>query len=220
MAFTDHKISAFTHTISELADQPNLPPDELKARFDACPEELRVAHNALCDEANRLDERVGGIVDQSFADTITKAMLSSELRSELNAKAVETSVASRINSEKNSRTSADTALGNRISALESAVPLRARVVYGTYTGNGTDDRLIVTGFQPLFVYACRGPVRSFYHAFFSPMMTALCANTTHHSYPPHLEATGFRVSRSDDSRESNFTLNEDGVQYGYIAIGT
>ena len=49
MSFSDHKIEAFTHKISDLPDQPNMQPEELKAHFDSSPEELRQALNALCD---------------------------------------------------------------------------------------------------------------------------------------------------------------------------
>ena len=55
MSFTDHKITQFQHKIADLADQPTLPPDELKSRFDACPEELRQSLNAVCDDAARLE---------------------------------------------------------------------------------------------------------------------------------------------------------------------
>ena len=85
MAFSDHKIAAFTHKITDLPDQPNLPADELKARFDSSPEELRQAHNALCDDADRLDDRVSGIIAETFGDTISKSMLSDELQDEIDA---------------------------------------------------------------------------------------------------------------------------------------
>lgn len=49
MSFSDHKIVGFTHKISDLPDQPNMQPEELKAHFDSSPEELRQALNALCD---------------------------------------------------------------------------------------------------------------------------------------------------------------------------
>ena len=79
MSFSDHKITQFTHKIPDLPDQPNLPADELKARFDSSPEELRTAHNAVCDDADRLEARVEGIVAETFGDTITEDMLSDEL---------------------------------------------------------------------------------------------------------------------------------------------
>ena len=79
MSFSDHKITAFTHRIADLPDQPNLPADELKARFDSSPEELRQSVNGICDDADRLESRVSGIIAETLSDTITEDMLSDEL---------------------------------------------------------------------------------------------------------------------------------------------
>ena len=79
MSFSDHKITAFQHKITDLPDQPSLPANELKARFDSSPEELRQAVNGICDDASRLEARVEGIVVDTFGDTITEEMLSDEL---------------------------------------------------------------------------------------------------------------------------------------------
>ena len=218
MSFSDHKITQFTHRISELADQPNMPADELKARFDSSPEELRESVNGICDDADRLEARVEGIVNQTFADTITKAMLSSELRSELDAKAVETSVASRINSEKNSRTSADTALSNRISALESAMPLRVRAVCGTYAGDGTDDRFIALPFEPLLVIT--GVQRSGQGiGFLLKTIDMIFANSGYSPYPSSLESSGFRVHVSHYVVGYSTNLNQTNKNYAYLAFG-
>ena len=131
MSFTDHKITQFQHRIADLPDEPQIPAAELKSRFDACPEELRVAHNALCDDADRLDDRVSGIIAETFGDTIPKSMLADELQDEIDAKAVETSVASRIN-----------ALDTRVDTLETTVPQKCECFFGTYTGTGPANRNI------------------------------------------------------------------------------
>ena len=110
MSFSDHKITAFTHRIADLPDQPNLPADELKARFDSSPEELRAAHNAVCDDADRLEARVAGIVAATFGDSIDKSMLSDELQDELDA------------------------LEDSVDTLSSQ---KCEVYFGTYTGNGS-----------------------------------------------------------------------------------
>ena len=110
MAFSDHKIAAFTHKITDLPDQPNLPADELKARFDSSPEELRQAHNALCDDADRLDDRVSGIIAETFGDAIPKSMLSDELQDELDGFA---------------------------DSIETLDAQKCEVYFGTYTGNGS-----------------------------------------------------------------------------------
>ena len=83
MSFSDHKITQFTHKITDLPDQPSLPANELKARFDSSPEELRQAVNGICDEASRLEARVEGIVVDTFGDTITEEMLSDDLDANL-----------------------------------------------------------------------------------------------------------------------------------------
>ena len=83
MSFSDHKITQFAHKITDLPDQPSLPANELKARFDSSPEELRQAVNGICDEASRLEARVEGIVMDTFGDTITEEMLSDELDANL-----------------------------------------------------------------------------------------------------------------------------------------
>ena len=49
MDFADNRLSSFTKKIIDLIDQPNMQPDELKAYFDSSPEEVRQAHNSLCD---------------------------------------------------------------------------------------------------------------------------------------------------------------------------
>ena len=133
MSFTDHKITAFTHKIADLPDEPQLPAADLKSRFDACPEELRQSLNAVCDDAARLEARVEGIVVDTFGDTIDKEMLSDELAAELDAKAEAADL---------------TALDARVDTLEDALPEKCEVYFGTYTGNGQSDRTISVGFQP------------------------------------------------------------------------
>ena len=141
MSFSDHKITAFTHRIADLPDQPNLPADELKARFDSSPEELRVAHNAVCDDADRLEARVEGIVAETFGDAIDKEMLSTELAAELDAKATQTALAA----EQTAREGADTALSDQIDTLTAQ---KCEIYVGSYTGNGQYPRTITLGFQP------------------------------------------------------------------------
>ena len=123
MSFTDHKITAFAHRVADLPDEPQIPAADLKSRFDACPEELRVAHNAVCDDAARLEARVSGIVAETFGDSIPKSMLSDELQDELDAKATKTELA-------------------------EGLAAKCEVLIGTYTGDGTAQRTIELGFQP------------------------------------------------------------------------
>ena len=140
MSFSDHKITAFQHKITDLPDQPSLPANELKARFDSSPEELRQAVNGICDEASRLEARVEGIVVDTFGDTIDREMLSEELAAELDAKATQAGLAA----EQQARE----ALSGRVSALENAVPQKSEVYFGTYTGTGSYPRTLSIGFTP------------------------------------------------------------------------
>ena len=140
MSFSDHKITQFTHKITDLPDQPSLPANELKARFDSSPEELRQAVNGICDEASRLEARVEGIVVDTFGDTIDREMLSEELAAELDAKATQVGLAA----EQQARE----ALSGRVSALENAVPQKSEMYFGTYTGTGSYPRTLSIGFTP------------------------------------------------------------------------
>ena len=165
MAFSDHKIAAFAHKITDLPDQPNLPADELKARFDSSPEELRVAHNALCDDADRLDDRVSGIIAETFGDTISKSMLSDELQDEIDAKAE----AADLTAETTARAGETASLGSRMSAAESTITThtsqiaqKSELYLGTYTGNGSESRFISIGFAPRMVLVMRSGVSVFY----------------------------------------------------------
>lgn len=222
MSFSDHKITQFTHRISELADQPNMPADELKARFDSSPEELRQSVNGICDDADRLETRVSGIIAETFGDTIDKSMLSTELAAELDAKATQNAlseVSADVTAEAAVRESGDSALSGQISSLQTTVAQRARVVYGTYTGNGTENRAVSVGFAPKLVYICRTDAAYFY-GLLSPMRTRLGGSGTRSSqHPAHLTASGFTVSKSEYVDEENYNLNRANTQYGYVAIG-
>src|SRR5699024_7963648 len=125
-------------------DQPNLPADELKARFDSSPEELRQSVNGICNDAARLEARVEGIVVDTFGDTIDREMLSDELAAELDAKAEQTA----LTSEAQTRETAVSALDTRVAALENAVPQKSEVYFGTYTGTGSYPRTLSIGFTP------------------------------------------------------------------------
>ena len=142
MSFSDHKITQFTHKITDLPDQPSLPANELKARFDSSPEELRQAVNGICDEASRLEARVEGIVVDTFGDTISREMLSEELAAELDAKATQTS----LNTESEAREAAVSALDTRLTEVEAQ---KCEIYLGSYNGNGEKNtQAIRLGYQP------------------------------------------------------------------------
>ena len=219
MSFSDHKITAFQHKITDLPDQPSLPANELKARFDSSPEELRQAVNGICDEASRLEARVEGIVVDTFGDTIDREMLSEELAAELDAKATQAAL-----------TSETTALKNRVSSLEQAMPKRAQVIYGTYTGDGTADRTIYLGFRPKAVLLFpEDGTTCFYYC--PPNYFTCQGGLILDGYPLRLKNdrcniicaeitdTGFAVKIfSDQSKAANIATNRNGTVYHYLAL--
>ena len=155
MSFTDHKITSFQHKIADLADQPTLPPDELKSRFDACPEELRQSLNAVCDDAARLEARVEGIVVDTFGDTIDKEMLSDELAAELDGKATQTALSAEAAAREAADTAETAAREAADASLTTAVAQKCEVYVGTYVGNNAETRVITLPKTPKMVYLCR-----------------------------------------------------------------
>ena len=132
-----HTIEAFSEPITALPTDPQLAPEELKRRLQAPSEELRAAHNALAKE-------VGGIADATYPDTVTREMLTPEVKQEIAAKAEQSALAS----EAAARESAD-------SALSDAVAHKCELFFGSYTGDGKSTRAIELGFAPKAVFLIR-----------------------------------------------------------------
>ena len=213
MSFSDHKITQFTHKIADLPDQPNLPADELKARFDACPEELRQSVNGICDDAAELKGRVDSIITQTFEGVVDKSMLAESLADELDAKATQTA----LSTEQTARESADSALSTRVTSLESAVPQKCQIYIGTYTGDGATSRTISLGFRPkaVLVY-CEGYIGYNDGRIQGGLILDGTPLTFSSSYQPAAEITsnGFTV-RSNDQRHQ---MNINQVFYSYLAF--
>ena len=211
MSFTDHKITAFAHKIADLPDQPTLPPDELKSRFDACPEELRQSLNAICDDAARLEARVEGIVVDTFGDTIDKEMLSDELAAELDGKATQ----SALSAEAAARESADDALEQ---ALEQQIAQKCEVLIGQYNANGAASQTISLGRQPkaVFIYPAESSSIDNGSSFYSGLAMPDCPVRYESFNKTVLEVTetGFTVYYSDTY---GIYLNRSG-KFRYIAF--
>ena len=211
MSFTDHKITQFQHKITDLPDQPNLPADELKARFDSSPEELRQAHNALCDDADRLDDRVSGIIAETFGDTITEDMLSDELQDEIDAKAE----AAGLTAETTARETAD-------DAIETTVAKKCELYVGVYTGTGVDNRTISLGFRPKAVLVMQnGYIADTYRNGYQNANGGI-AISGWSNYGIALASNGFTVRQYNEYDSatglSSKRLNIDGNKYVYLAF--
>ena len=130
-------LPAFAEPITGLPDTPTCAADELKRRFQAPADEVREAHNALAEAHQTLDEKVEGIVTETFAGTIHESMFDEALAEKLNGKAEQTALRAEITA----RISGDT-------ALQSSLQQKCEAYFGTYTGDGTENRVISLGFTP------------------------------------------------------------------------
>ena len=215
MSFTDHKITAFTHKIADLPDEPQIPAAELKSRFDACPEELRQSLNAVCDDAARLEARVEGIVVDTFGDTIDKEMLSDELAAELDGKATQSALAS----ETAARESADDALDTRLTAAETALPLKCECYFGTYIGNGAASQTITLGFTPSILITCTSSgvlgTISGYEFMYGGICTPEHPVRRENTIAVEIIENGFRVLQNDNLY---VRANMEERQYCFIAF--
>ena len=214
MSFTDHKITQFVHKIVDLPDQPNLPADELKARFDSSPEELRQAHNALCDDADRLDTRVNGIIAETFGDSISKSMLSDELAEEIDAKATQTALAAEVETLE----AADAALDTRLDTVETALPQKAECYFGTYNADGAASQFINLGFTPQAVLVL--PVSAYFtgpYAIYSAMAMENTPSIYGGNTVLQIEQNGFRVHNHSGDPSTSICLNMSGA-YFYLAF--
>ena len=214
MSFTDHKITQFTHRIVDLPDQPNLPADELKARFDSSPEELRQAVNGICDDADALESRVDGIVEGSFAGAVTEALLAPELAAKLNGAATTAAVTAQVSAETTARESADSALDARVDALETSVPQKCQLHTAGYLGTGVSSREIFIGWEPKAVLVMQ-------HARYLMTGNAVTGGLLLEDKPillngetcAELTSNGFKVYQN-----GNIQLNTNGVPYYFFAL--
>ena len=175
MAFSDHKITEFQNRIIELADQPNMQPDELKAYFDSSPEELRQAHNSLCDAltaptaaANIGFAQTAGVpagtvqaAIENVQSQVTAAIIGSIPSGSIDGDKLAQDVRDRLTAieaaaanETNTRAGADTNLQNQINAHTSQIAERCTVITGYFDGNSQPVRLISLGRKPKAVYVC------------------------------------------------------------------
>ena len=130
-------LPAFAEPITGLPDTPTCAADELKRRFQAPADEVREAHNALAEAHQTLDEKVEGIVTETFAGAIHESMFDDELSQKLNGKAEQTALRAEITA----RISGDT-------ALQSSLQQKCEAYFGTYTGDGTGKPRHFVGVHP------------------------------------------------------------------------
>ena len=208
MSFSDHKITAFTYRIADLPDQPNLPADELKERFDSSPEELRESVNGICDEADRLDERVSGIIGQTFDGVIEKSMFSESLTAELDAKATQAALTEQLAAEAAAREAEYDALDSRIDSVSSTATQKCQLYIGTYTGDGSYPRTIYTGFTPKAVIVA--PQASMYYSEYGTYGAVITQDGSDSRFS-RIVSGGFELKATGRP-------NYEGIAYYYLAL--
>ena len=166
MGFSENKLQQFSKKISSLRDQPNMQPSELKAYFDSSPEEIRQAHNGLCDALSAVSaadglgfQRSAGIpadtvqtavenVQSQIVDAVLGNIPSGSVDGDKLAQDVRdrfSAIESAAAAEANSRSSMDNNLQGQINTLSLQ---KCEIICGSYTGNGATERTISLGRTP------------------------------------------------------------------------
>ena len=234
MSFSDHKIVGFTHKISDLPDQPNMQPEELKAHFDSSPEELRQALNALCDAlaAQTAAADIGfaqtaGVPETTVQEAIenvqsqvTEAIIGSIPSGSIDGDKLAQDVRDRFSAiesaattEASARASADSNLQSQISThttqIAALTASKCELYFGSYTGNGDESQYISLGFTPKAVICAndRGMISRMNYP-----EGAIALPGTEGGLV--IEGNGFRVYYSSNS----YWNNTSNTTYHFIAV--
>ena len=177
MDFSANKQDTYEKRIASLPDQPNMQPDELKAYFDSSPEEIRQAHNGLCDALTEATsgtsaaaglgfQRTAGVpadnvqaavenVQQQLDAAVMGNIPSGSVTQDKLAQDVRdrfTAIENSATAEASTRASKDSNLQSQInthtSQISSLTSTKCEVVFGSYTGDGQETRTIALGFYP------------------------------------------------------------------------
>lgn len=169
MGFSENKLQQFSKKISSLRDQPNMQPSELKAYFDSSPEEVRQAHNGLCDALSAVSaaaalgfQRTAGVpvdtvqaavenVQSQITDAVLGNIPSGSVNSDKLAQDVRdrfTSIENSVTGEAAARAGGDSNLQQQINALQTTITVKSEVICGHYDGDGAASRFISLGRTP------------------------------------------------------------------------
>lgn len=234
MDFSANKQDTYEKRIASLPDQPNMQPNELKAYFDSSPEQLRQAHNGLCDAlteatsnasaaANLGFQRTAGVPadDVQAAVENVQAQLDAAVMGNIPSGSVDgdklaqdvrdrfIAIENAARSEASTRSSGDLNLQNQINAHTTQLAAKCEVVFGSYSGNGQASQFISLGFSPkaIIVAQSDGTMingNRIQGGFVLPGASGGVA----------IEGLGFRALYSDD----RYWTNVSNRQYYYIAF--
>lgn len=237
MDFTTNKLNNFTHKISDLRDQPNMQPSELKAYFDSSPEEVRQAHNGLCDALTMATTQPSAAANIAFqrtagvpADTVqaavenVQAQLDEAVMGNIPSGSVTgdklaqdvrdrfAAIESAAAAEASTRTSGDNNLQSQINTHSVQIAGKCEIVLGTYTGDGTTERFINLGFTPKAIYSVplggRVSDNSRWYGGFA-MQNYPAINTNAYRTVLQIETNGFRVFNDGDQMRANSSNGDD-----------
>ena len=176
---------------------------ELKARFDACPEELRAALNAVCDDGKALEDRMDAYQAQTFTGEVEREMLAPDVQDELSAKAEQDD----LDAEAAARVAGDAALSEAQTALSATVAQKCEIYFGTYTPSDSENTDYVNlGFQPKAVFLMSNQPTAGY-----AVPPLLAVREVPHQIL-HITENGFAVERHE------YRNNSKSVPYRYIAF--
>lgn len=169
MGFSENKLQQFSKKISSLRDQPNMQPSELKAYFDSSPEEVRQAHNGLCDALSAVSaaaalgfQRTAGVpadtvqaavenVQSQLTDAVLGNIPSGSVNSDKLAQDVRdrfTSIETAAAGEASARANGDSNLQQQINTLQTTIATKSEIICGYYDGDGSASRIIKLGKTP------------------------------------------------------------------------
>ena len=247
MSLSDQKLTGFSKKITQLADQPNMQPQELKAYFDSSPEELRQAHNGLCDALCASDAAAGlgfarsaGVpadtvqaavenVQQQVRDAVVGNIPSGSVDGDKLAQDVRdrfAAIESAAANEASARASADSQMQSLLSTHTTQIAAKCEVYIGTYTGDGREERTISLGFTPkaVLLFNEHGQVHDTDDGF-NKVYGGLCLQDHPVQYIVNQEPflisgivnNGFQVGYGYRSLIYNCT-NSENTQYFFLAI--
>ena len=237
MDFSANKQDTYEKRIASLPDQPNMQPDELKAYFDSSPEQLRQAHNALCDALTEATSGTSAAASLGFqrtagvpADNVqaavenVQAQLDAAVMGNIPSGSVTqdklaqdvrdrfTAIESTAAIESSTRSSSDSYLQNQINTHSMQIAGKCEIVLGTYTGDGSKERFINLGFTPKAIYSVpfggRVSDNSRWYGGFA-MQNYPVINTNGNRTVLQIETNGFRVFNDGDQMRVNSSNGDD-----------
>ena len=245
MDFSANKQDTYEKRIASLPDQPNMQPDELKAYFDSSPEQLRQAHNGLCDALTEATcgtsaasglgfQRTAGVpadnvqaavenVQAQLTDAVLGNIPSGSVTQDKLAQDVRdrfTSIENAAKSEASTRSSKDSNLQSQIDTHTSQIAAKCEIAYGYYEGNDVSERSFQLGWQPRVVIVAR-IFEPFHNNFYYYGGIAFdnypAIIPGHNKKVIQVTATGFTVYH-DPTGNAYVYANGSGTNYIYIAI--